>query len=215
MRHTVRRARARGVAVGAHPGFPDLVGFGRRDLRCSAQEVEDMVLYQVGALAAVARAEGVVLRHVKAHGALYNLACRDEALAGAIARATAAVDPGLVLFGLPGSALLDAGRSLGLRVAAEGFADRAYHADGSLVSRARTGSVIHDEAEVVARTIVMARDGTVTTIDGEVVPLRIDTLCVHGDTPGAAQLAAAIRRALDAEGIEVAPIDPATTGTEL
>ncbi len=203
MRQTVRLARAHGVAVGAHPGFPDLAGFGRREMRCSPQEVEDLVIYQVGALAAVAHAEGVRLQHVKAHGALYNLACRDEALASAIARGTAAVDGSLMLFGLPGSALLEAGRAHGLLVAAEGFADRAYNADGSLVSRSESGSVIHDETTVVARTVQMARHGTVATAAGSVIPLQIDTVCVHGDTPGSARLAAAIRRALEAEGVVV------------
>jgi UPF0271 protein len=203
MRQTVRLARDHGVAVGAHPGFPDLGGFGRREMRCSPQEVEDFVIYQVGALAAIARAEGVRLQHVKAHGALYNMACRDAALAGAIARATAAVDPSLMLFGLPGSALLEAGRAHGLRVAAEGFADRAYNADGSLVSRSLAGSVIHDEARVVARTVQMARERTVTTLKGEIIRIEIETVCVHGDTQGAAQLAAAIRRALETQGVEV------------
>ena len=203
MRQTVRLARAHGVAVGAHPGFPDLGGFGRREMRCSPQEVEDLVIYQVGALAAVAHAEGLRLQHVKAHGALYNMACRDEALANAIARATAAVDQSLMLFGLPGLALLEAGRAHGLRVAAEGFADRAYNADGSLVSRSLAGSVIHEEARVVERTVQMARDGTVTTVDGGIVRLRIDTVCVHGDTQGAARLAAAIRQALEARGVSV------------
>ena len=203
MRRTVRLARAHGVAVGAHPGFPDLAGFGRREMRCSPQEVEDLVIYQVGALAAVAHGEGVRLQHVKAHGALYNMACRDEALASAIARATATVDPSLILFGLPGSALLEAGRAQGLRVAAEGFADRAYNADGSLVSRSLADSVIHDEARVVARTVQMATDGTVTTADGGLVRLQIDTVCVHGDTQGAARLAAAIRMALEARAVRV------------
>ena len=203
MRQTVRLARTHGVAVGAHPGFPDLGGFGRREMRCAPQEVEDLVIYQVGALAAIAHAEGVRLQHVKAHGALYNMACRDEALAGAIARATAAVDSSLMLFGLPGSALLEAGRRHGLRVAAEGFADRAYNADGSLVSRSLAGSVIHDEARVVARTLQMAQEGTVTAVDGSVVRLDVATVCVHGDTRGAAQLAAAIRRALESQGVGV------------
>jgi UPF0271 protein len=131
------------------------------------------------------------------------MACRDAALAGAIARATAAVDPSLMLFGLPGSALLEAGRAHGLRVAAEGFADRAYNADGSLVSRSLAGSVIHDEARVVARTVQMARERTVTTLKGEIIRIEIETVCVHGDTQGAAQLAAAIRRALETQGVEV------------
>ncbi|HEX6975415.1 MAG TPA: 5-oxoprolinase subunit PxpA, partial [Vicinamibacterales bacterium] len=166
MRATVRLAREAGVSVGAHPGFPDLAGFGRRDMKLSAAEVEDMVLYQVGALAAIARSEGMALRHVKAHGALYNMAARDGALADAIARATRAFDPGLVLFGLPGSELLRAGRDAGLAVASEGFADRAYEPDGSLTPRSRAGSVIHDANEVVARAVRMVTEGRVVATDG-------------------------------------------------
>ena len=157
MRKTVRLARAHGVAVGAHPGFPDLLRLRpARDARSRPQEVEDLVLYQVSALAGIAQSEGVRLQHVKAHGALYNMACRDEALAEAIARAVVAFDPTLVLFGLPDSALLQAGLDAGLPVAAEAFADRAYHADGSLVSRSEPGSVIHELDTVVARAV---RDG--------------------------------------------------------
>ncbi len=214
MRDTVQLARAHGVAVGAHPGFPDLAGFGRRDLRCQPREVENFVVYQIGALAAIAAAQGVRLQHVKAHGALYNMACRDEALAEAIARATASVDGGLVLFGLPGSALLDAGRRHGLAVAAEVFADRAYHANGSLVSRTQPGAVIHDEAAVVARAVRMATARLVTTVEGHDLTLEADTICVHGDTPGAAALAAAIRRTLEAEGVTVAAVGRAQPGTK-
>ncbi len=203
MRETVTLARAAGVAVGAHPGFPDLPGFGRRDMRCSPQEVEDFVVYQVAALAGVAARQGVRLQHVKAHGALYNMACRDRGFADAIARGTAAVDPSLILFGLPGSELLRAGERAGLRVAAEVFADRAYEPDGSLVSRARTGSVLHDERVVAERAIRMARERVVTAIDGTDITLQADTLCLHGDTPGAATLAAAIRQALEQGGVRV------------
>jgi UPF0271 protein len=157
MRRTVELARSHGVAVSAHPGFQDLTGFGRRDMRCSPQEVEDLVVYQVGALAGVAAAQGVRLQHVKAHSALYNVACVDESLAAAIARATAALDSSLVLFGLPGSHLVREGRRAGLPVAAEIFADRAYMADGTLVPRSRPGSVIHNPDEVVLRAVRMAR----------------------------------------------------------
>lgn len=215
MRETVGLAVAHGVAVGAHPGFPDLVGFGRREMRCSPREVEDLVVYQVGALAAVAAAQGVRLQHVKAHGALYNMACRDDALANAIARATAVVDAGLILFGLPGSSLLAAGARHGLRVGAEVFADRAYNPDGSLVSRTRPGSVIHDEAAVVERAVRMARERAVTAIDGTELLLEADTLCVHGDTPGAARLARAIRQALEAGGVHVTAIGVERGRTEL
>lgn len=203
MRETVALARAHGVAVGAHPGFPDLVGFGRREIQASPREIEDFVLYQVAALAGVAAAQGVGLQHVKAHGALYIMACRHRAMADAIARAVAALDKSLILFGLPRSAMLEAGRAAGLRVAAEVFADRAYEADGSLASRAKPGSVIHDLAAVVARTVRMVRDREVVALDGSVVRLEADTLCLHGDTPGAADLARAVRAGLEAAGVEI------------
>jgi 5-oxoprolinase (ATP-hydrolysing) subunit A len=211
MRQTIRLARDAGVAVGAHPGFPDLVGFGRRELKASPRDVEDMVLYQVGALAAIAASEGVRLAHVKAHGALYNMAARDRALADAIARATAAFDRSLVLFGLPGSALLDAGRAAGLRVASEGFADRSYEADGSLTSRTLPGSVIHDAADVVRRSVRMVRDGRVTARDGSELTIHVHTLCTHGDTPGADELTRLLRQGLEREGVIVAAVGAHTT----
>ncbi len=203
MRTTVALARSKGVAIGAHPGFPDLVGFGRREMKASPQEVEDFVLYQVAALAGIARAQGVHLQHVKAHGALYNMACRDRALADAIARAVAAFDRTLILFGLPNSELLKAGEQAGLRVAAEVFADRAYERDGSLASRLKPGSVIHDVTAVVGRAVTMVRDRQVVALDGSVIPLEADTICLHGDTPGAADLARAVRQGLEAAGITV------------
>jgi 5-oxoprolinase (ATP-hydrolysing) subunit A len=206
MRATTRLARAHGVAVGAHPGFPDLVGFGRREMQVRPQEVEDLVLYQIGALAAVARSEGVRLQHVKAHGALYNMACRDEALAEAIARAVVAFDPTLVLFGLPGSALLQAGLDAGLPVAAEAFADRAYLADGSLAPRSEPGSVIHDIETVVDRVVEMVTERSVVATDGTTIQFEADTLCLHGDTPGAAALAVAVRRGLEAAGVTIAAL---------
>lgn len=215
MRETVKRARAHGVAVGAHPGFPDLGGFGRREMRCTPREIEDFVVYQVGALAALAAAEGVHLQHVKAHGALYNMACRDEAMAAAIARATSSVDRGLILFGLPGSPLLREAARLGLRVAAEVFADRAYSPDGSLVSRSEAGSVIHEEEAVVARAVRMATERVVVAVDGSVVPLDADTICVHGDTPGAARLAGAIRQALEDRGVRLLSVGAANPATRL
>ncbi len=150
MRETVSLARQHGVAVGAHPGFPDLVGFGRREIRATPREVEDLVVYQIGAFAAVAAATGMRLQHVKAHGALYNMAVRDASLADAIARATAAVDRTLILFGLPGSELVAAGQRAGLRTAREGFADRAYRPDGTLVPRHEPGAVIEDPETVVS-----------------------------------------------------------------
>lgn len=203
MRATIALARSKGVAIGAHPGFPDLVGFGRREIKASPQEVEDFVLYQLAALAGMAGAQGVRLQHVKAHGALYNMACRDRALAGAIARAVAAFDNTLILFGLPKSELLKAGEHAGLRVAAEVFADRAYERDGSLASRNQPGSVIHDVAAVVDRAVAMVRDRRVVSLDGSVIPLEADTICLHGDTPGAPVLARAVRKGLEAAGITI------------
>jgi UPF0271 protein len=206
MRRTVRAAKTHGVSVGAHPGYADLQGFGRREMQVDPAEIEDTLLAQIGALAAIARAEGVPLRHVKAHGALYNQAARDRRLADAIAAAIKAFDPSLIMFGLPKSAMVDAGVAAGLRVAAEGFADRAYEPDGSLTPRSRPGAVIHDPAVVVERAVRMVRDGVVLTPAGREIPLKIDTLCVHGDTPGAADLVRRIRAGLEAAGIQARPL---------
>ena len=206
MRATIALAREKGVAIGAHPGFQDLVGFGRREMKATPQEVEDLVLYQVAALAGMAAAQGVRLQHVKAHGALYNMACRDRALAGAIAKATAAIDRSLILFGLPNSELLRAGEAAGLAVAAEVFGDRSYDPDGSLTSRNKPGSVIHDATKVVARAITMVRDKQVVAVDGSTIALQADTICLHGDTPGAAALARQIRLGLESAGIQIAAL---------
>lgn len=206
MRATVALAREHGVAVGAHPGFPDPEGFGRRELQFSPSDVEDFVAFQVGALAAIAAAQGVRLQHVKPHGALFNMAVRDASLADAVARAAALIDRQLILFGLPGSELIAAGHRAGLRTATEGFADRAYRPDGTLLPRQHEGSVIRDADVVVRRVMGMVRDGVVEAIDGSIVPLAVDTICVHGDTPGAADLAARIRAALSEAGIEVKAI---------
>jgi 5-oxoprolinase (ATP-hydrolysing) subunit A len=203
MRRTVRLARDAGVAAGAHPGFADLQGFGRREMTIDPAEIEDLLLAQIGALTAIAKAEGVRLRHVKAHGALYNMAARERPLADAIARAIRAADSSLIMFGLPNSPMIDAGEAAGLRVAAEGFADRAYQADGSLTPRSREGAVIHDPVAVVARAVRMATDGVVLTPAGREIALAIDTICVHGDTPGAADLTKRIREALTAAGVDV------------
>ena len=206
LRDTIRAAKKHGVAVGAHPGFPDLVGFGRRELNVTPREAEDMVLYQVAAVAGVAAAEGVNVQHVKPHGALFNMAVRNAELSAAIARAVAAFDKTLILFGLPGSEILAAGKVAGLRVAAEVFADRAYEPDGSLASRRKPGSVIHDPDTVVARAVRMVKDRTVVATDGSIVRLEADTICVHGDTPGSDDLAAKIRAGLEAAGIIVKAI---------
>jgi len=203
MRRTIRAAKEHGVAVGAHPGFADLQGFGRREMQADPAEVEDSLIAQIGALAAMARAEAAPLRHVKAHGALYNMAARDRKLADAVARAIKAFDASLVMFGLPKSPLIEAGIAAGLRVAAEGFADRSYEPDGSLTPRSRPGAVIHDAAVVVDRAVRMVRDGVVLTSEGREIPLKVDTICVHGDTPGAPDLTRRIRAGLEAAGISV------------
>lgn len=207
MRATVALAREHGTAVGAHPGFPDLVGFGRREIKATPREVEDLVAYQIGALAAIAAAQGVRLAHVKPHGALYNMAARDVDLANAIARAIAAVDSSLKLFGLPGSKSLEAAQRYRVLAVAEAFADRAYRRDGSLVPRNEPDAVIDDEEAVVTRAVGIARQRMVTAADGTHIALDVQTLCVHGDTSGAAVLALRIRNALSDAGIEVkAPI---------
>lgn len=203
MRETVALAQQHGVAVGAHPSFPDLVGFGRREMQATPREVEDLVVYQIGALAAVAAVRGLRLQHVKAHGALYNMAVRDASLADAIARAAAAVDRSLVMFGLPGSELIAAGERAGLRTAREGFADRAYRPDGTLVPRSEPGALIEDPELVVSRAVSMARDRAVTASDGSSIALEVETICVHGDTPGAAKLASRVRAALLAANVRV------------
>ena len=200
---TVRLAAAHGVAVGAHPGYPDLVGFGRRDLAMAPDELEASIVYQVAAVAAFAADAGVPLRHVKAHGALYNAAARDPELASVVARAVARVSPASVLVGLAGSALVESGRAAGLSTAAEAFADRAYEADGSLRSRRLPGALHADPAVVAAQAVSIARDGRVTAHDGSVLAVAADTICIHGDSPGAVKFARAVREALAAAGVTV------------
>ena len=206
MRRTVGLAVAGGVAIGAHPGFADLVGFGRREIQMGDREVEDVVTYQIGALAGVTASAEARLHHVKPHGALYNMAARDRDLADAVARAVVAVDSTLILFGLAGSCLIEAGAAVGLRTAAEVFADRAYRADGSLVPRDQPGAVIDDPNAVVDRALRIVQEGTIRAISGEVIELRGDTMCLHGDTPGAGGLAARLRSGFEGAGIRVLPI---------
>jgi len=203
MRRTLQLTERHGIAAGAHPGFPDLPGFGRRDMHISTAELESIVAYQIGALAAVAATEGARLSHVKPHGALYNMSARDAAMADAIARAVSAVDATLVLFGLSGSQLIAAGERAGLRVASEVFADRGYWPDGSLAPRGTPGAIITEVAEVVRRAVGMATGQGVTCVDGTMIRVKAETICIHGDTPGAAALARAVRAALTAAGIDV------------
>lgn len=206
MEKTVAAAKAAGVAVGAHPGFPDLMGFGRRNMVVSPKEVKAYVKYQLGALMAFAAAEGIRLQHCKPHGALYNMAGKDMDLALAIAEAIAEVDKNIILLGLANSKMIDAGKQLGLRVANEVFADRAYQADGSLVPRKLPGAVIHDKDEAIARTVRMVTEGKVTAITGEEVEIAAHSICVHGDNPSAVEFVKNIRTQLTARGVEIAPI---------
>lgn len=208
---TVRLAAGLGIAIGAHPGYPDLAGFGRRAMDLAPDEIEASVLYQIGAVAAFARAAAVPLRHVKAHGALYNRAAREPAAATAIARAIRRFDPTLVMVGLAASALLDAGRDAGLPVAAEAFADRAYEADGSLRPRSRPDALIADPHAAAAQAVGIVRDGRVRAIDRTVVAIRADTICIHGDAAGAAARARAVRAALESAGVTLAPMGPGVT----
>jgi UPF0271 protein len=206
MERTVAAAHAAGVAVGAHPGFLDLVGFGRRELAASPDEVRTDVLYQLGALEAFCRAVGVRLQHVKAHGALYNLAVKDAAMAEAIAAAVKAFAPELIVLAQPGTTLIAAAEAAGLPVAREGFADRAYNADGTLVSRRLPGAVIADPETAAERALRLVTEGRLTAADGTELELAIDSLCVHSDTPGAVALARAIRRRFDEAGVAVRPL---------
>jgi UPF0271 protein len=206
MRSTLDRARRQGVAVGAHPGLPDLIGFGRRAMEVTPDDVYDMMVYQVGALLGFADAARASLQHVKPHGALYNMAAERADLAAAIARAVRDVDRDLVLFGLPGSHLISEGKAHGLRTAAEAFADRNYLNDGSLVPRRRDDAQIYDADEAARRAIRMIREGRVRSIDGEDLAITIDTICVHGDGPHAVQFARRLRGAFEGAGIAVQSI---------
>lgn len=199
MRTTVRLAKKHRVAVGAHPGWKDKEGFGRREMTLSSEEVETLVLYQIGALYAIAKAEGLELRHVKPHGALYNQAAKDKVLASAIVRAVKRFSPNLILVGLAGSGLIEAGVEAGLRVASEGFPDRNYNSDGTLVSRQQSNALIESPDEVAIQALKLAQEGI--DINGRRV--RLDTLCLHGDHPHAAQNAKTVHDRLEESGIEI------------
>lgn len=209
MRRTVRAAAAAGVEIGAHPAYPDLQGFGRRPMSLSPAEVEAVVIYQVGALAGMAGSEGVRLSHVKPHGALNNQACEDPALADAIARAVGAVDDALILLAPARSELAQAGARAGLRVAVEVFADRAYADDGTLVPRREAGAVIEDEDDVIAHVTAMLDAGGIVTRSGAVLPTAMHSICVHGDTPGAVEIARTLRSALETAGWDLVALSDA------
>lgn len=203
MREGVALAKTHGVAVGAHPGFPDLVGFGRREMALSPEEVYADVLYQIGALYAFLRAEGLPLHHVKPHGALYLKACRDRETARAIAEAVRAFDPALPLVVLPGTVYEEEARALGLRVVLEAFPERAYLKNGQLAPRSMPGSWITDPQEAARRAVRMVLEGRVEALDGGEVEVRAETLCIHGDNPNAPLVVRAVREALLAHGVEI------------
>jgi len=204
MFHTVKLAKKHNVAIGAHPGFPDLMGFGRREMQLTAEEAKNYTIYQVSALEGFAKAVGVSLQHVKPHGALYNMAVKDEKLSEAIVEAVIALDRNLIIFAPSNSVLTKYATKNGLRVANEFFADRSYNPDGSLVSRKQLNAVIQEPKKVVDRVIKVVKDGTVLAANGEAIDIgRVHTICVHGDTPIAARLAEAVKRGLMKANIEV------------
>lgn len=206
MMKTVALAKRYGVSVGAHPGYPDLVGFGRRNMTVSPVELKAMVQYQIGALQAFCKAQGVALRHVKPHGAMYNMAAKDRKLADAICEAIGEVDSSLILLGLSGSQMLEAAKETGLPWASEVFADRAYEDDGSLTPRALPGSVITDEEEAIARVLQMVQEGTVTARSGKTISIQADSICLHGDGVKAVEFARRIRAELTAAGVKIVPL---------
>jgi len=202
---TLREAAARGVAVGAHVGYPDLVGFGRRNMDPTSRELVADVIYQIGALQGLAAAAGTRVRYVKPHGALYNTIAHDARQANDVIAAILAVDETLVLMGLAGSPLLQRARDRGLRVVAEAFADRAYTPQGALVSRRESGAVLHDPAQVADRMLELVHTGRITAVDGSSVALQADSICVHGDSPDAVAMARAVRARLQAAGVALRP----------
>lgn len=209
MDRTVAAAVERGVGLGAHPGYPDLLGFGRRNMDCTAAEIRNYVIYQIGALQAFCQVHGARLRHVKPHGALYLTAVENEDVARAVAEAIVAVDPDLLyvaLAGAKGETMRRIGATVGLKVVYEAFPDRAYTPEGTLVSRRLPGAVITDPDRVAERALRMAAEGAVTAVDGTAIALDVQTLCVHGDTPTAVALVERIRTTLEAEGVALAPM---------
>jgi UPF0271 protein len=209
MEQTISLAKNHGVSVGAHPGFPDLMGFGRRNIDATLDEIKGYVIYQIGALQAFAKAQGLKVEHVKPHGALYLMAVEDEKISEAIVEAIASLDKDLIFVALAGSKgemMTKIGERIGLRVAYEAFPDRAYTPEGTLVSRRQPGAVIKDPDVVAQRALMMAKEGKVVAIDGTDIPFRPETLCVHGDTPGAVNLVRKIRETLMASGVEVLPL---------
>jgi 5-oxoprolinase (ATP-hydrolysing) subunit A len=207
MRKTVQMALEQKVAIGAHPGFPDLLGFGRRNIAVTSEEAYAYVVYQIGALAAFVKAEGGKMSHVKPHGALYNMAAKDAALAEAIAKAVYDVDPTLILYGLAGSELIRAGKKIGLRTASEVFADRTYQQDGSLTPRSDPRALIVDEQEAVQQVLTMVKEKRVRSLQGIDVPIEAETICIHGDGKKAVLFAKRLYEELRKEGVDVCSIN--------
>ena len=206
MQKTIAMAREAGIHVGAHPGYPDLMGFGRRNMTISPAEAKAYTLYQIGALDAFCKAAGLEMQHVKPHGAFYNMAAKDYKLAHGICEAIAEYNPKLILMALSGSEMIRAAEDCGLRAASEVFADRAYEEDGTLVNRAKEGAMITDEDEAIARVVRMIKEQKVTAITGKDIPLKADSICVHGDGAKALAFVAKIRETLTKEGIEICPL---------
>jgi len=204
IRKTVRLAVDNGVAIGAHPSLPDLMGFGRRAMRISPQDMYDLVVYQAGAVEAFARAAGANLHHVKCHGSLYNMAATDEGLSEAMAKAVGDLGSGVILYALSGSKTLEAARKAGIRVVGEVFADRGYSDDGTLAPRDKPGGMIEDAAASAKQALAMIEEGYVTSLSGKRVAVAADTMCLHGDQPGAVNFAKKLREAFEARGISVA-----------
>ncbi|AYO29538.1 LamB/YcsF family protein [Biomaibacter acetigenes] len=203
---TVKISKEHHVAVGAHPGFPDLLGFGRRNMDLTQQEINNYVIYQIGALKVFAEVNGIALQHVKAHGALYNMAAVNETVALSVAEAIASVDPNLICVGMANTAMQRAAEKVGLRFACEVFADRNINPDGTLVSRKLPNAMIYDHEVACARVLRMIKEGVVEAIDGSLLPVRVDTICVHGDNLEAVKFAQTIKTALEENGVEVTPM---------
>lgn len=205
LRRTCERAAERGVVIGAQVGYRDLAGFGRRFIDMDPHDLTNDVLYQIGALEAFARVAGTTVSYVKPHGALYNTIVHHEAQAAAVVEAVRRYDPGLAVLGLPGSVWLRLAEEAGLAVVAEAFADRAYTPEGTLASRREPDAVLHDPEAVAARCVRLATRGEIEAVDGSVIPVQAGSVCVHGDSPGAVQVAAAVRRGLEEVGVQIAP----------
>ena len=203
MEETVALAKKSGVAVGAHPGFPDLMGFGRRNMAVTPEEAKAYIKYQLGALYALTQSQGVKIQHVKPHGALYNMAAVDEKLARAMCEAVYEVDKDIIFMGLAGSKMIDAAKEVGLKAASEVFADRAYNDDGTLVSRKLPGAVIKDKELAIRRVVRMVKEGKVESINGKDISIQADSICVHGDNPKALEFVRNIRETLQSEGVEI------------